>query len=421
MMASVSGIGTAATNETPKAGWLTLLCITRMFQATVATVWAGILPRVMAEWGLAASSAGLVQSAWHVGYLVSLFGVGLVADRIGARLVFLASSVLTALAATLFALGTRGPASAALLYGLTGLCAGGCYSPGLQLLAANALPARRGRAMGAFIGASSLGYGLSLVVVAGLANVLPWRSIVLVVAAMVATGAVLTVCALTRMRPDPLPTAATAYPVGRALSETLRDKPAMTGNAAYAAHCWELMALWAWLPAFLAFAAQGGGLSAAQGIALAAAAHLVSVAGSVLGGAASDRHGRARVMMVASCASLLCSFTFGWLWAAPVGALAVFGALYNLWAIADSSVYSTALADVVPAHRLGAAFSVRSVMGFGAGAISPWVFGMALDWGQAHLATPGNAWGWAWSTVGLGALCGPWMIWRFQRLVTYKG
>lgn len=405
--------------ESPRPGWLPLLCITRMFQATIATVWAGVMPRVMEDWALSASSAGLVQSAWHVGYLVSLFSVGFIADRIGPRRVFLVSSLLTAVSATAFALGVQGPVSAALLYGLTGLCAGGCYSPGLQLLAFNAQPSRRGKAMGAFIGASSMGYGLSLMTVAVLVNTLSWRAILLVVAGMVAAGALLTVGALMRMRADSISTnGQPSLAIRQALVETVRDKHAMAGNWAYAAHCWELMALWAWLPAYLAFSAGEGGFTPAQGIGLAAMAHLVSVAGSISGGTASDRYGRVSVMLMASCASLLCSFTFGWMWAAPLWLLAVFGALYNLCAIADSSVYSTALADVVPVHRLGAAYSVRSVMGFGAGAISPWIFGVALDWGRAHLGLPGNAWGWAWTTVGLGALMGPLMIQRFQRLTS---
>ncbi|WP_229722964.1 MFS transporter [Xylophilus rhododendri] len=195
--------------------------------------------------------------------------------------------------------------------------------------------------------------------------------------------------ALSRMRPDEPQRATQAYPVIQALRDTLQDKPAMTGSAAYAAHCWELMALWAWLPAFMAFAAKGGGMSTAQGIGLAAGAHLVSMAGSLLGGAASDRFGRAPVMLLASCASLLCSFSFGWMEKVPLWLLAGFGAWYSLCAIADSSVHSTALADVVPASRLGAAFSVRSVMGFGAGAVSPWVFGLASDWGQSHFRRQG--------------------------------
>ena len=237
--------------ESPRPGWLPLLCITRMFQATIATVWAGVMPRVMEDWALSASSAGLVQSAWHVGYLVSLFSVGFIADRIGPRRVFLVSSVLTAVAAMVFALRVQGPVSAALLYGLTGLCAGGCYSPGLQLLALNAQSSRRGKAMGAFIGASSMGYGLSLMTVAVLASMLSWRSILLVVAGMVAVGAVLTAAALTRIRADPSPSKSGPPPrIRQALVDTVYDKPAMASNWAYAAHCWELMALWTWLPAY---------------------------------------------------------------------------------------------------------------------------------------------------------------------------
>ncbi|MET3390849.1 hypothetical protein ABIC33_001472 [Variovorax sp. 1140] len=72
---------------------------------------------------------------------------------------------------------------------------------------------------------------------------------------------------------------------------------------------------------------------------------------------------------------------------------------------------------MVAPHRLGVAFSVRSVMGFGAGAISPWVFGLALDWGQASFGTGStHAWVAAWSSAGLGALLGPLMIARFARL-----
>jgi MFS family permease len=153
------------------------------------------------------------------------------------------------------------------------------------------------------------------------------------------------------------------------------------------------------------------------GIAIAALSHLASVAGSILGGSASDRLGRARVMMIASLASLCMSFAFGWMAAWPLWLLAIMAALYNLLAIADSSVYSTALAEAVPAHRLGAAYSVRSVMGFGAGAISPWVFGLALDWGVARFGAGSTlAWVAAWSSVGLGAMLGPLMIMRFAKL-----
>lgn len=382
----------------------------------IAAAYAGVLPFVMADWSMTAAQAGAVQSAWHLGYLASLFAVGLLADRHGPHRVFVLGSALGAAAALAFALFANGPLSAALLYGLAGLCAGASYTPGLQLLARNAAPHERGRAMGLFIAASSFGYALSLALVAGLALGPGWRAGLVAAAACTVGGAFVTVQALRRMR-APAPASAPSAGVVRALGETLRDKRAMAGNWAYAFHCWELMALWAWLPTYLVASSGTMGPVQSIGIAMAAFAHLVSVFGSVLGGAASDRLGRARVMMIASLASLCMSFAFGWMAAWPLWGLAAMAALYNLLAIADSSVYSTALAEGVAPHRLGAAYSVRSVMGFGAGALSPWVFGLALDWGQGRFGV-GSTQGWvaAWSSVGLGALLGPWMIARFARL-----
>jgi len=403
--------------DAPRSGWLALLCTSRLLQAMIVTAYSGVLPFVMHDWGMSAAQAGSVQSAWHLGYLVSLFAVGLMADRYGAHRVFLFGSAIGAAAALAFAFFAHGYLSALLLYALAGLCAGAAYTPGLQLLAHNTAPQGRGRAMGIFLAASSMGYALALVMVAGLSWALHWRAGLVAAAGCVAVGAWLTVHALRRMRPPSPPAPPEPGGVMAALRATVRDKPAMAGNWAYTFHCWELLALWAWLPAYLVASSGQLGMAGAMGVALAALSHLVSVAGSVVGGAASDRLGRARVMMLATLASLAMSFAFGWMWTWPLWLLALMAALYNLLAIADSSVYSTALADVVAPHRLGVAYSVRSVMGFGAGAISPWVFGLALDWGQARFGMGSTgSWVAAWSSVGLGALLGPWMIARFGRL-----
>jgi len=367
---------------------------------------------------MTAAQAGSIQSAWHVGYMSSLFAAGLLADRYGPQRIFFTGSAVSAAAALAFALFARDHISAMLLYGLAGLCAGASYTPGLQLLAHNTEPAVRGRAMGLFIGSSSMGYALSLAVAAAFSHLHQWRLGLLAAAVCTVAGAVLTAQALRRMRlPSPAAPGAIREGTLHALAATVRDKPAMAGNWAYAFHCWELMALWAWLPAYLVASAGGSAPWQGAGIALAAFAHLVSVFGSIAGGAASDRFGRARIMMVATVMSLCMSFAFGWMGTWPLWLLAAMAALYNLLAIADSSVYSTALADVVAPHRLGVAYSVRSVMGFGAGALSPWVFGLVLDWGQTRFGF-GSTHGWvaAWTSVGLGALLGPLMIARFARL-----
>ena len=49
------------------------------------------------------------------------------------------------------------------------------------------------------------------------------------------------------------------------------------------------------------------------------------------------------------------------------------------------------------------------------GAISPWVFGLVLDW--AGSGTPDQqAWGLAWCSVGVGAVLGPLLTWRLHKI-----
>ena len=46
---------------------------------------------------------------------------------------------------------------------------------------------------------------------------------------------------------------------------------------------------------------------------------------------------------------------------------------------------------------------IRSLLGFGAGAIVPWAFGLVLDATNASMVTP-NVWGWAFAVLGIGGL-----------------
>jgi MFS family permease len=130
----------------------------------------------------------------------------------------------------------------------------------------------------------------------------------------------------------------------------------------------------------------------------------------------ADRWGRRQTLLTWSCVSLLLSFSIGWLIAIPLALLVAIACLYNFAAIADSSTHSTVLAESVPPHYLGVAYAVRSVIGFGAGVVSPFVFGWALDVaGGGKASTEAFAWGIAWSTLGLGALLGPLATWKLRR------
>jgi MFS family permease len=189
----------------------------------------------------------------------------------------------------------------------------------------------------------------------------------------------------------------------------------------YTAHNWELLGMWAWLPAFLTAAFSAGGdsakVAAAAALSLGALTYVANIGGSIVGGTMADRWGRTRTILLWSSLSLALSFAIGWLMVLPALVLVALACLYNFSAIADSSTHSLVLAESVPPHTLGVAYAVRSVVGFGAGVVSPVVFGWTLDLaGGGSSSADLFAWGIAWATLGLGALLGPLMILKLHRM-----
>lgn len=398
--------------------WLLQFCAARAAFATMFTTWSAVLPLLKEDWGLTAWQAGLVQSGYHVGFLASLFAVGFLADRYGAKRVYLAGSVAAVASSLLFAVFAADFATALLLYGLTGLCAGASYTPGLALVSQQ-VTAGRGRAMGFYLAAASLGYAVGLLIAGVMVPLAGWRGTFLVTALGPVIGMVLGFRTL-REVPNVIHPTPDGHGQRSALGEVVANKPAMLSIWGYTFHAWELLGMWAWLPAFLAAAAvmggSGGDGAVSLGAALTAITYLAAVAGSIAGGTLSDRHGRTAVTLALSCASLICSFSFGWMVGLPLALLVAVAVFYNVVGVADSSIHSTTLTELTNPRYLGAAYALRSVLGFGAGAIAPWVFGLVLDWGRAASLAEAMTWGLAWSTLGLGGLLGPVVIWRLRRM-----
>lgn len=404
------------------ARWLLLMCASRGCFSLIFTAYAAVIPLVQTEWGMSSGETGLVQSAWHFGYLISLFGAGLLVDRIGARDTYLAASLAACASALLFALFAGDFLSALALHFVAGLCSGGSYSPGLVLIALRYGVATRGWAMGCFLAAASLGYAICLLGSGLLVPSWGWRAALLFSAAATVAGALLGWAAL---RGTPNVVAGPSRPPSWIAATRMlwRNQRARLAVGGYTLHAWELLGLWAWLPAFLVAAAQAQGTAGSPGmlmagITLAGLSHLVSVAASLAGGALSDRIGRTRVILIMSCTSVACSFAFGWLVGFAMWIVVLVAIVYSFTAIGDSAVFSTVLTEVVPREHIGVALALRSVLGFGTGALSPWVFGLTLDLtGQGPGAAGAYSWGIAWCTLGAGALLGPLMTLRLQRLI----
>src|SRR5688572_7660507 len=203
--------------------WLTELCLSRVGFVFIFTTYSAALPLLKNDWSMSASEAGLVQSAWHVGYLVSLFVVGFLTDRYGAKNTLLAGSVLATTSALAFAFYADSFRSGVLLYGLTGLCSGASYTPALTLVAERFAPHKRGRAMGWLLAASSLGYGLSLVLSGLLMPHVGWRGAFIVTACGPLVGTLIALWTL-RATPNVVHTRSAEHVGVFALLAVIRDK-----------------------------------------------------------------------------------------------------------------------------------------------------------------------------------------------------
>jgi MFS family permease len=387
--------------------------------ATWFVAYSAVLPLTQQAWGMSGRDAGMVQAGFHLGYLTSLFIVGFIADHFGAKRAYLTTGVAACISPWAFVLFADGFWSAFWLHALTGLCQGGTYTPALALINDNVERSRRGRAMGYLIAGSSAGYAICLAV-AGLAlKFTDWRGALAVVAVLPVISWLLGVWVLrtTQNRVHP-------RPAGESLLGSLpavwRNRRGMLSIWGYSFHNWELLGLWAWLPAFLTAALVYRGHSPAEAAGWAllftSLTYVANIAGSIVGGTMADRWGRTQTILLWSSVSLALSFTIGWLIALPLAILVALACLYNFAGIADSSTHSTVLAESVEPHYLGVAYAVRSVIGFGAGVVSPVVFGWALDLGGGGKASSDPfAWGIAWMTLGVGAVLGPLATWKLQQ------
>lgn len=384
------------------SAWLILLYLNRFGASLAFMMYAGALPAVMAAWGMSSGEAGSIQSAFNICYALSLVATSWLSDRLGAKRVLIWSSWAAAAATIAFVAFGHSYSSGLLLFSLVGLAQGGTYTPAIMLVAQGTPGPRRGAAIGWLLAAASLGYFVSIALATAIAAHAGYRLAFLVCAVGPVAGAVAAAFGM-RDRPNVVaPRGAGLSPFGLRF---LADRRSLLLTAGYTAHCWELLGMWAWMPAFLspALAERSSWSAATIGLMIAGAIHLSGAVASFAVGHASDRFGRKAMLVTLGIAGAACSFSVALLAGGPATLLLLLAALYGFAALGDSPVLSTAMTESVDAGSLGMALAVRSILGFGAGGIAPLVFGLVLDAGGG-IGSGGWGWGAAFATLGIGGV-----------------
>ena len=365
---------------------------------------------------MSAASAGSIASGFQIGYAISLVIFSALADRISPKVLYLWSFFMAAFFSLGFALIARGYLSALLLYTTVGISLGGTYTTGLMILAHQYPVERRGMAMGFFIASTSLGYALSLFLSGIALPIGGYKLSFLLTCLGPLFGSIFAWITLSK----------TEVPVAKRqqghkfIRDVLGNPSARLLISGYTFHSWELLGMWSWTPAFLTGCLAIGGIegsrAAGLGAYITALFHATGLLASFSMGLLSDHLGRARVIIMMSSISMVCSFVFGWSIGWPFIGVIGIGLIYAFSALGDSPVLSAALSESVDGPYLGAAFGLRSLLGFGAGAVSPLIFGAVLDWTNptafTHLKY--TTWGWAYSILGLGGLGAVWAAYRFR-------
>jgi MFS family permease len=370
--------------------------------------YAALLPELRDGWRLSNAQAGLVSGMFFAGYVGTVSLWTALTDRVDARKVYLAGSLVAALASAAFGALADGFAAAALCQALLGAGIAATYMPGLRLLSDRAGGPSQSRYVAFYTSFFGVGTALSYALAGFVSPAFGWRAAFLVSAAgpLLAGGAVYGLLA-------PLParggarriTFAGLLPVG-AWRRVLANRAAAGYTAGYVVHCLELFGSRAWMVAYLGYCAARHEASFPwPAPAIAATVNLLAVPASILGNEIALRIGRRPwillVMLASGSAGILLALVAGRHWTIVLALLTA----YSMLVMAESGTLTAGLIAATPAELRGAAMGLYSLAGFGGGLLGPVLFGAALDGagGTEHRL----AWLAGYAAIGAGCLAAP--------------
>jgi MFS family permease len=378
------------------------------------------LLELKALWAMTNTEAGLVASGFFMGYMACVSMWNAMTDRHDARVIYFLGCVLSAMGSLGFGVLANGFFSGLFFQLLLCAVVSATYMPGLRILSERLTGATQSRYVSFYTAFFGIGVAGSLILSGWATDALGWRYS-FAFAAVGPVVALVLVWLATRHdaphKPQTEAEQAKARPMGhhaffdmvfpiQSWRIALREKAVVGFMIGYAVHCMELFGTRAWTVAFLAFSISlQSEVPPLQAASLAAIVNLVSTPASILGNEMALKLGRRAwivlVMTSGSVVGILMSLLAG----SPWWLVLILVGLQSMLIMADSATLTAGLVASAPKEVKGAAMGLYSLLGFGAGAVGPAVFGAALDIAGGGASI--YAWAAAFLAIGLGCLAFP--------------
>ena len=333
-----------------------VLAMSMWFSASAVS---GTLSR---EWGLTGTGESLLTTSVQLGFVAGAVTSAVLnlADRVSPHVVMAVAAVTGAVLNAGVALFSDGLGSALVLRFLTGVALAGVYPVGMKVMT-TWFARGRGLALGIMVGALTLGSASPHLIRS--VESLSWRPVLATASALAMLGGLIS-ASLVRTGPhrSPSPPFDPRY-----VLRMFGDRRQRLINFGYLGHMWELYALWAWLPTFVA-----ASLAASQADASPSAiAWLTFVAigvagalGCVLAGRSAGRVGSLRVARVALGTSGSCCLLSPLFFGAHPAILVAMVMVWGASVIADSAQFSSALSEAADDGYVGTALTAQTAIGF---------------------------------------------------------
>jgi MFS family permease len=389
--------------ERGKSSTLLLLSIAELLGMAVWFSASAVVPALTAIWGLSEPARAWLTMSVQIGFVVGAFGSALLnlPDRAPPPRLLATSALLAALATALIPALAQGPGLALALRFLTGVFLAGVYPVGMKIMA-TWTKRDRGLGIGLLVGALTLGSAAPHLLNAFSATS-DWRAVLYLAAGLAALGGLL---AAAFVREGPYRTAAPRFN-WRYVAEIARQRELVLVNLGYLGHMWELYAMWAWIPVFLAAAFSAANLDPRWASLAAFAVIGAGGPGSLVAGRLADRVGRTALTIASLLISGACSILAGLLFAGDPAWLVAVCLVWGFAIVADSAQYSAGISELCRPEYTGTALTLQTSLGFLLTLVTIRLIPLVEDQ---------IGWRWTFAFLAAGPVAGIWAMAALRRL-----